>query len=239
MSLLSKLPPAACAAGLLVVASLTTGSAYPSPPSVRAQAGPPRCFAVNVRDRTIQVATQRLRAADCTPGTPMNGHHYLVNKQCKPLQDFGKVVDQSAVGRLLGPHERLIITVGIRGTAGSKICDELNPSPGTPPSPADYDGSYSFAFTVTDSTTVLVQKGQQLTGLSFTAHNGNLTGDIQGQVNASGNAVNTQANLVGFACPAQLTFTLNGSAVSVAGNADCKANGKEIKGTIAASRLIT
>ena len=177
-----------------------------------------------------------LRAAGCTPGAPMNGHHYLVAKQCKPLQDFGKVVDQSARGRLLGPHERLIITVGIRGTAGSKICDELNPSPGTPPSPADYDGSYSFAFTVTSSTTVLVQEHQQLTGLSFTAQNGNLTGDIQGQVNASGNGVNTQANLVGFACTAQLTFTLNGNAVSVAGNADCKANGKEVKGTIAGQR---
>jgi len=166
----------------------------------------------------------------------MNGHHYLVTKQCKPLKDFGKVVHQSADGRLLGPHERLIITVGIRGTAGSKICDELNPSPGTPPSPADYDGSYSFVFTVTSSTTVLVKKGQQLTGLSFTAQNGNLTGDIQGQVNASGNAVNTQANLVGFACTAQLTFTLNGNAVSVAGDANCKGNGKEVIGGIAGQR---
>jgi len=203
---------------------------------VRAQASPPRCFAVDVRGRTIQVATQRLRAAGCTPGAPLNGHYYLVNKQCKPLQDFGKVVDQSARGRLLGPHERLIITVGIRGTAGSKICDELNPSPGTPPSPADYDGSYSFAFTVTDSTTVLVKKGQQLTDLSFTAQNGNLTGEIQGQVNASGNGVNTQANLVGFACTAQLTFTLSANAISLAGSADCKGNGAEVKGTIAGQR---
>ena len=180
-----------------------------------------------------------LRAAGCTAGAPMNGHHYLVAKQCRPLQDFGKVVKQSASGRLLGPHERLIVTVGIRGTAGSKICDELNPSPGTPPSPSDYDGSYSFAFTVTSSKTVLVQEGQKLTGLSFTAQNGNLAGDIQGQVNASGNGVNTQASLVGFACPAQLTFTLNGNAVSIAGSAVCQANGKEVKGTIVGQRTGT
>lgn len=236
MRLLSKLLLAACAAGLLVVASLPAGSAYSSSPSVQAQASAPRCFAVNVQGRTIQVATQMLRPAGCTPGAPLNGHYYLVNKRCKPLQDFGKAVGQSAVGRLLGPHERLIVAVGIRGTAGSKICDELNPSPGTPPSPADYDGSYSFVFTVTSSTTVLVQEGQQLTGLSFTAQNGNLTGDIQGQVNASGNGVNTQANLVGFACTAQLTFTLNGNAVSVAGNADCKGNGQDVTGTIAGQR---
>ncbi len=236
MRLLSKLPPVACAAGLVVVASLTAGSAYLSSPSAQAQAAPSRCFAVDVQGQTIQVATQMLRAHGCTPGAPMNGHYYLVAKQCKPLQDFGKVVKQSASGRLLGPHERLIVTVGIRGTAGSKICDELNPSPGTPPSPADYDGSYSFVFTVTSSTTVLVKKDQQQTGLSFTAQNGNLTGDIQGQVNASGNGVNAQANLVGFACPAQLTFTLNGNAISVAGNADCKGNGQEVKGTIAGQR---
>ena len=81
-----------------------------------------------------------------------------------------------------------------------------------------------------------MKEGQQLTALSFTAQHGNLTGDIQGQVNASGDGVNTQANLVGFACTAQLTFTLNGNAVSVAGNADCKGNAAEVKGTIAGQR---
>ncbi|MGZ4385245.1 MAG: hypothetical protein ACXVY3_11660 [Gaiellaceae bacterium] len=216
---------------LCAVSASATSSAAPA-----ASAAPPRCFAVNVVGRTIQQATATLRGRGCTPGFPSDGHHYLVTKTCRPPADFGRVFAQSARGRLLGPKERLIIRVGIRRTADGKICGEIRPNPGPPPSVADYDGSYSATFTVTSSSTKLAQVGQQLTGLVFTAQNGNLGGDITGAVDASGRAANAQANLIGFTCPANLTFTLNGSAVSVSGTAKCASSEATIEGKVEGRR---
>jgi hypothetical protein len=223
------------AAGALLVLVLFAASVSTPQPSA-ATAAARRCFAANVVGRRVQRATALLRARGCSPGFVPDGRHYLVTKTCRPLSDFGKVFAQSARNRLLGPKEQLIVRVGIRRTADGRICGEIRPNPGHSPRRADYNGSYSASFTVTKSNAPLATVGQRLTGLTFTARNGNLVGDITGNVNAAGHSANASANLLGFTCPGTLTFTLKGNAVTVAGKATCRSGGVEVKGKLAGRR---
>ncbi len=223
------------AAGALLVLVLFAASVSTLQPSV-ATAAAPRCFAVNVVGRTVQQATALLRARGCSPGFIPDGRHYFVTKTCRPLSDFGKVFAQSPRNRLLGPKEQLIVRVGIRRTADGRICGEIKPNPGTPASPADYNGSYSATFTVTKSTTGLAQVGQILTGLAFTARNGKLAGDITGDVTAAGRSANAATNLFGVACQSTLTFESSGSAITVAGTATCKSGSTTVTGKLAGRR---
>jgi hypothetical protein len=195
-----------------------------------------RCFAVNVVGRTIQQAKTRLGGRGCLPGSTRDGRHFLVTKACRPLSDFGKVFAQSARNRLLGPKERLIIRVGIRRTADGRICGEIRPGTGPAPSPADYNGSYSASFTVTQSNTPVANVGQQLTGLAFTARSGRLAGDITGNVNSAGHSANAIANLLGLACDGTFNFTRSGSAVTIAGTATCVSGSVTVKGKLAGRR---
>ena len=143
---------------------------------------------------------------------------------------------QSARSRLLGPKERLIIRVGIRQTADGRSCGEINSSPGSAPSTNDDNGSYSASFTVTASNTTLATVGQRFTGLSFTARNGNLAGDITGTVDAAGHSADAAANLLGLACPGTLIFTLGGKAITVAGRATCASGAATVEGTLVGRR---
>jgi hypothetical protein len=195
-----------------------------------------RCFAVNVVGRTVQQAREQLRARGCSPGSIQDGRHFLVTKSCRPMADFGRVFAQSARNRQLGPRERLILRAGMRRTADGRICGEFNPNPGPAPSVADYNGSYSATFTVTQSSTSMAKVGQQMTGIAFTARNGKLAGDINGNVNAAGQSANATSNLVGLGCNGRLTFTLNGNAVTVAGRATCVSGGVTVTGNIAGRR---
>ncbi|MGD0165970.1 MAG: hypothetical protein ABSC51_01585 [Gaiellaceae bacterium] len=222
------------AGGLVVLALFAASASAPQPSAATTAAR--RCFAANVVGRTKQQAEALLRARGCRPGATLDGRHFLVTKACRPSSDFGRVFAQSARNRALGPKERLIIRVGMRRTAGGRICGEIRPGSGSAPSSADYNGSYSASFTVTTSNTPLATVGQRLTGLTFTAQNGNLAGDITGTVNAAGHSANASANLLGLACPGALTFRLDGKAITVAGRATCAAGTVTVKGTLAGRR---
>ncbi len=194
-----------------------------------------RCFAANVLGRTVQQARAVLRARGCLPGYAKDGRHFLITKACRPIQDFGRVFAQSATNRRLGPKERLIVSVGIRQTADGMICGEVNPGPGQAPTPADYDGTYRFTFTVTESSVPLAKPGQQMTGLRFNAANGILAGDIAGNVDANGRGANIVVSLIGFQCPGDLTFGVQGATITVEGSANC--GGGAVKGKLAGEKV--